>query len=612
MMTSGMWLGLMLVVYVPVCFYVAMVLALKVALDRQAGAVLPVEERPVDPQRVAWHVSARFPRKLLWRLALGLAGVSALLALGIFLLMPRVPRGLLIGAQAGSGDWASSGLSESMQLNDVRRIRPDSTVVMRVKITDAAGRDVGRSGYQGYFRAHTYYGYIPAERAWRLAMPNHSWSVESGDVSLLAHDPNALTQQVLLDPSVLPALPRLEPMIQLHLPNNVNALSLYPDVVVDQPNMDAPLQYTAVSLAAPLTPNQRRQLAMQEWRRPVEWPDAPHTVSPAVAQLARQWCQDLPPPPPANQAARDAYDLAVAGRICQNLQRDYGYTLDLSGYEPVTDPVEEFLFRVRRGHCELFASAMTLMCRALGVQCRLAGGFLVSEYSSMADGYLVRNSDAHAWCEVYTPGQDWQVFDPTPAGASDRPTGALAGVKNWLGALKFLWSTRVVNYSESDRQRLFGGLLRRFEATWRGVLQYIKKALASLKNLAASGRMDENIVKGLGVTASALALAAMSVLSWKLLRRRRRYGLRPSRQMPRWYLRLHRLTVRRGVRQEPGQTPREFLRQCADRLSLPPDKMERLAELLYLVRWGGAAPQAIADEGAQLAENIRQSLNPKS
>ncbi|MBC7288853.1 MAG: DUF4129 domain-containing protein, partial [Armatimonadetes bacterium] len=87
------------------------------------------------------------------------------------------------------------------------------------------------------------------------------------------------------------------------------------------------------------------------------------------------------------------------------------------------DPTDYFLFVSKRGYCAHFASALALMCRAIGYPARVVSGFLGTEFVGGArdksGAYLVRAKDAHAWVEVYLPGEGWVSFDPTPP----RPPG---------------------------------------------------------------------------------------------------------------------------------------------------------------------------------------------
>jgi len=78
------------------------------------------------------------------------------------------------------------------------------------------------------------------------------------------------------------------------------------------------------------------------------------------------------------------------------------------------DVLDEFLFNTKQGHCEFFATSMTLLLRQSGIPARYINGFLVDEYNRMGGYYVVREKDAHAWVEAYIPGKGWVTFDPTP------------------------------------------------------------------------------------------------------------------------------------------------------------------------------------------------------
>src|SRR5258705_2320352 len=86
------------------------------------------------------------------------------------------------------------------------------------------------------------------------------------------------------------------------------------------------------------------------------------------------------------------------------------------------DPLADFLFHVKAGHCEYFSTAMTVMLRTRGIAARVVNGFLPGEYNEASGAYTVRQSDAHSWVEVYFPRTNsWLTFVPTlPAGRTAR------------------------------------------------------------------------------------------------------------------------------------------------------------------------------------------------
>ena len=131
-------------------------------------------------------------------------------------------------------------------------------------------------------------------------------------------------------------------------------------------------------------------------------------------------------------------DTGKAEAIRDFLQQNFGYSLN--GMTHIhADPVAWFLLEERAGHCEYFASAMTLLARAAGLPARMVTGYRIDEVNPWGGYAIVRERHAHAWSEVHVPGQGWLTVDPSPiAGtsieASDRTPG-FAGLVDYAGVL---------------------------------------------------------------------------------------------------------------------------------------------------------------------------------
>jgi transglutaminase-like putative cysteine protease len=111
----------------------------------------------------------------------------------------------------------------------------------------------------------------------------------------------------------------------------------------------------------------------------------------------------------------NALDDAIATNIERHLRSTFEYTLDLTDAKHIMkgqDPLVAFLYDLKRGHCEYFAGAMTLLCQSLGMDARMVVGFKCDEYNDIGHYYTVRQSHAHAWVEVRTP-TGWKTYDPT-------------------------------------------------------------------------------------------------------------------------------------------------------------------------------------------------------
>lgn len=110
--------------------------------------------------------------------------------------------------------------------------------------------------------------------------------------------------------------------------------------------------------------------------------------------------------------AQNPYDKASA--IERYLRENYTY--DQSVEEPPSgrDGVDYCLFDSRRGYCSYFASSMAVLCRAVGIPARVVTGYTSGELDEETGVYMVRESNAHAWTEVFFPGYGWVEFEPSP------------------------------------------------------------------------------------------------------------------------------------------------------------------------------------------------------
>jgi protein-glutamine gamma-glutamyltransferase len=158
--------------------------------------------------------------------------------------------------------------------------------------------------------------------------------------------------------------------------------------------------------------------------------------------------------------ARTPYDKAVA--IEAFLRSRFSYTLELTG-KPGDDPLAHFLFETHAGHCEYFASAMTIMLRTQGIPSREVNGFLPGEFNDLAGDYIVRASDAHSWVEAYFPGSGWVTFDPTPAAMQN--FGFLSRLGLYVDWMELTWNEWVINYDFAHQVQM-AQIMQRNTRNW--------------------------------------------------------------------------------------------------------------------------------------------------
>jgi hypothetical protein len=192
----------------------------------------------------------------------------------------------------------------------------------------------------------------------------------------------------------------------------------------------------------------------------------PPQLSPRIRTIAQAWI------------ANAATDEAKATAIAQHLRGEYAY--DLSSPSGLSaDPLDNFLFESKRGHCEYFSTALAIMLRTVGVPTRNVTGFVGGTYNRFGKYYSVRQGDAHSWVEVYLEGAGWTRFDPTPpAGAQPlaETQGFAATIRDILEAMGKTWDRRVVRYDLQQQIWLLGGArsqMRMAEVSLRSASQKI-------------------------------------------------------------------------------------------------------------------------------------------
>jgi transglutaminase-like putative cysteine protease len=274
-----------------------------------------------------------------------------------------------------------------------------------------------------------------------------------------------------------------------------------------------------------------------------------------------------------------ARDVTVAGTTDDQraaaleayLSRTYAYTLELPPKEP-KDPLANFLFERKQGHCEYFASSMAVMLRTLGIPSRLVNGFRGGEFNDVSGEYIVRAREAHSWVEAYISGRGWVSYDPTPATGLPAPRTGWSRLLFYADALSSFWREWIINYDAIHQRTLGEETLRNTRTmaqTWR---ERIRTPYLHLLELARRTR-DVAVQSPrrwiLGTFAAILLLlATINLVRLRSWMERRRLSAHPE-DAPRegaslWYLRLTHLLSRAGWNRRPTQTPKEFAASIKD------------------------------------------------
>jgi len=283
-----------------------------------------------------------------------------------------------------------------------------------------------------------------------------------------------------------------------------------------------------------------------------------------LAALAREWA---PGGTPAEKAAA----------ITEGLKRRYRYADRLDPGEDAGQgdtPLDRFLFSRRSGTCEHFASALTLMLRAVDVPSRMVTGFSSAEWNPIGEYYAVRLRSAHAWTEAWVDGR-WITLDATPPSERAGPAIEPSTIAMLVDAMRMRWHKYVVGYDASSQMELVEQMRRMWTGGGgRGVPEVPRWLVFAI----------------LGVLVALLAGAWL----WRRLRRRRtparvvrrREGA-AAREATAVYLELERRLRGLGFERPLHLTPNEFCLGLGTAAPELADPARRIVVRYNDVRFGG-------------------------
>jgi len=360
----------------------AMLVALLGLLTALVNAHMPVGKPPL------WQAA---------RLAGSMALLGAPIMVILFVLFPRMAPlwGLPSDAMTGR-----SGLSASMTVGNIASLALDGSVAMRVRF-DGTPPPQSALYFRGPVLSHF------DGRAWqarpsllpqRLRLP--------ADLQVSGAP---IRYQITLEPNRLPWLLVLDATPQAPvLVGKTARMTRELQWILDQPVTDL-LRYDVLSYPAFQHGPRQRVPGLEEYLA------LPKGYNPRTLELAAEWQRD---PRYARSSNAQWVDVAM-----QRLRSGgYSYTLEPGVYGQHS--ADEFWFDRKQGFCEHIASSFVILMRALNVPARIVTGYQGGERNSVDGFWTVRQSDAHAWAEVWLEGRGWQRVDPTAAVAPGR-TGTL-------------------------------------------------------------------------------------------------------------------------------------------------------------------------------------------
>ncbi|HLP96969.1 MAG TPA: DUF3488 and transglutaminase-like domain-containing protein [Sideroxyarcus sp.] len=474
---------------------------------------------------------------------LRIAGVLLLqaipLSLIIFVLFPRV-QGPLWGMPQDA--YATSGLSDSMSPGSLSRLSLSDAVAFRVAFKDKAPLRE-----QMYWRGPVLWEFDGS--TWKRGVNATLRPPELSDVAM------PVEYTVTLEPHNKPWLFALEMPSRLSIPAIVapdfQLLGKAPVTVRLRYDATSQLGYRANVAEAPA--QLRRALAL------------PQEYNPRARQLAAEW-----------RAQNQDDETLVRTALTYFNRNGFEYTLEppLLG----VNSVDDFLFTTKQGFCEHYASSFVFLMRAAGIPARVVTGYQGGEYNDLGGYYIIRQADAHAWAEVWTPQRGWLRIDPTAAIAPARIQSGLSlalpdnaalpfmarNPPQWLRELRLNWDALANQWNQwvlgynTERQFAFLTRLGMEDITWQ--------------------KMALNMLAGV-----ALLVGIFTLLMLRRLMTKQTDAVQAA------WLKVCRKLEKAGLPRAPHEGPLEYAQRIAAARPELGDGIRDLAARYAALRYGGEA-----------------------
>jgi protein-glutamine gamma-glutamyltransferase len=503
----------------------------------------------------------------------------------LFFVMPRMSAGYLGGYSFGT-DFAS-GFSDHVQLGEIGQIQQSNSIVMHIQIDgDSTGRydlhwrGVALADFDGHAWSNS------REQSFLRREADNTFVVPggvSGSADNLGRE-NVIHYRVLMEPIGTNVF-FLAPWVR-RVSGNYRSVAIDPGgALYDFDSRHAISRYEATSNIATALPDELR-MAGRNYPTAISnsYLHIP-ALDARVPQLAVQ----------ITGSAKNNYDKAAA--IEHYLRTRFGYTLQLPQTSP-KDPIANFLFERKQGHCEYFASSMAVMLRTLGIPARVVTGFRSDEFNDLTGSYVIRAKDAHAWVEAYFPGYGWQTFDPTPAGNGSGTPQGWGRLSLYVDAMASFWREWVVSYDPSHQYVLGQAAVTGSRNLWEGARKWARNHYASMLKWAQ--RRQDRMEHSPGSWALIGAAVALALLLLGNLNRILRLGYQrwleahpersPEQAASMWYERMARVLARRGMTKAAAETAQDFARKIEDaRLREP---VTRFTSAYESARFGNSGSDA--------------------
>ena len=461
------------------------------------------------------------------------------LALVVFLLFPRLQSPLWGVSSSG----ASTGISEEMTLGNIGSLSRSNEIAFRVRFFDQVPD--------------------PSQRYWRGPVlwqtDGERWSAGIRPVRSLPTSgggDSSVDYEITLEPTGSYWLFGLDVVTKKPADTFLNSNFA---LVNDQP-VHKRSTYRVTS-----DPDYRLlKLSEFERRRALQ---LPNRISTRVRELVAEWQATTDPAQPL-QLVQEA--------LAYYREQPFVYTLSPGLLQ--NDPIDQFLFETRRGFCEHYAGSFALLMRLAGIPTRVVVGYQGGEKNPHADHWVIRQSDAHAWTEVWLPKLGWWRIDPTAAVAPER-------IEQSINTALSSGSDRVI--FRVDENGLVGNLWR--NAVWivdavdmgwhHWVVGFTAERQSSL--LESVGLRD---LEGLGLAIALIISSALAITLVYLIAQIPRSQVQDP--LPALWQRLLHKLQRAGVKAPPWHGPDTICHVAAEAFPDAADQLMAINRMYVQMRYG--------------------------
>lgn len=529
----------------------------------------------------------------------------SLVAVPLFFVFPRV------GGAGFGGNLNSlsnfTGFSDSVKLGDIGRLQQSDQIVMRVQVEKADGKDVRNLRWRGValdsFNNQTWHKSRPQYIEPYIKTPERDYFLldNTKDASQL------VTQTIYLEPLDTPIIFALARPVVVQGNFQIVNKDLEGSLLAARGN-GGRISYKVIS--DNILPS---ELQLRKDNAPYPMPvdrhlQLPNNIDPRISQFTREIIEQA--------GAKNRFEQAKA--VETYLKTNFSYSLEMKAGG--NDPLADFLFNIREGHCEYFSSSLAIMLRTQGIATRVVNGFQSGEYNETADVFVVKQKDAHSWVEVYFPKENvWIPFDATPADgqfAQGTSGGISSSLSKMLETLETYWIQYVVSYDNLGQRSLLNSLRNLLSSIQVKLSDWIDTAQITLADWweqvrGANGLTGSITAILLGIGFVLGTICGIFALLWtfrKLLKLkiwekiRTIFKRKKETSVVEFYQRMQKVLAKQGLNREAHQTPLEF----AFALNMP--EAVSITEKYHDVRFG---EKNLSNDEANEIENWLKDLEEK-